>query len=249
MSHGPTEHRHVLSSELLDRRDREAVLARLFDGRPPTTNFDVGAAVGRLSAAYLALFPAATLHAFEPHPESFAHLTQRLGADPRVRLENVAVADRTGTLAFQVNRLPYTSSLLARPSAARRYYPGRDGPQQRIDVPVVTLDDYCRRHGIPRIDIVKLDIQGGEMAALRGMEGLLRESRVDAIFTETFFVPHYEGAPLLHDLWAHLQARGYGLFTLFPTREGRNGQLRLGDAIFISAALREAVVDACPDEP
>jgi hypothetical protein len=161
----------------------------------------------------------------------------------------VAVADRSGTMAFHLNRLPYTSSLLVRPAVTRRYYPGRDGLQQRIEVPVVRLDDYCLQHGVPRIDIVKLDIQGGEMAALRGMDGLLREARVDAIFTETFFVPHYDGAPLLHDLWAHLQTRGYGLFTLFPTREGRNGQLRLGDAIFISAALREAVVDACPEEP
>lgn len=249
MSPPSPEHGFEPSSELLDRRDREAVLARLFAGREPTTVFDVGAAVGRLSSAYLRLFPAATIHAFEPHPESFAELARRLGSDPRVRLENVAVADRAGTTAFHVNRLPYTSSLLARPAATRRYYPGRDGLQRRIDVPVVTLDEYCGRHGIPRIDVVKLDIQGGELAALRGMEGLLRAARVDAIFTETFFVPHYEGAPLLHDLWAHLESHGYGLFTLFPTREGRNGQLRLGDAIFISAALRAAAVDACADEP
>lgn len=249
MSPHPTEHGLELSSELLDRRDREAVLARLFAGRQPTTIFDVGAALGRLSTAYLAMFPAATIHAFEPHPESFAELERRLGAEHRMRLENVAVADRTGTMTFHANRLPYTSSLLARPQTARRYYPGRDGLERVIEVPVITLDGYCRQHAIPRIDLVKLDIQGGEMAALSGMEELLREARIDAIFTEAFFVPHYEGAALLHDLWAHLAARGYGLFTLFPTREGRNGQLRLGDAIFISKTLREAAVDACPEEP
>jgi hypothetical protein len=124
-----------------------------------------------------------------------------------------------------------------------------DSVEDRIAVPVTTLDEYCHRRAIERIAVLKMDIQGAELAALRGAEALLRDHRIDAIFTETFFVPHYEGGCLLHELWGHLATHGYGLYTLFPSREGRNGQLRLGDAIFISPELRATVVDGGLDEP
>jgi FkbM family methyltransferase len=164
-------------------------------------------------------------------------------------VEQAAVGAAGGVAVFHMNRLPYTSSLLPRPSAGRRYFPLMDGVAERVEVPVTTLDDYCHRHAIERIDVLKMDIQGAELAALRGAQSLLQERRIDAIFTETFFVSHYEGGCLLHELWGHLAAYGYGLYTLFPSREGRNGQLRLGDAIFISPELRAAVVDRIPDEP
>jgi FkbM family methyltransferase len=240
---------HPLSSPLLDTRDREAILARLFDDRPPQVVFDCGACVGGFTAAYLALFPQATIHAFEPHPHSADHLRKRFRGMPRVVVEQAAVGAAAGVAGFDMHRLPYTSSLLPRPATGRRYFPLMDGVEDRVDVPVTTLDDYCHRRAIERIDILKMDIQGAELTALRGAESLLREQRIDAIFTEAFFVPHYDGGCLLHDLWGHLAARGYGLYTLFPSREGRNGQLRLGDAIFISQALRAAVVDRIPDEP
>ena len=240
---------HPLSSPLLDTRDREAILARLFVDRPPTVVFDCGASGGGFSAAYLALFPRATIHAFEPHPHTAKMLRERFHGEPRIVVEQAAVGAVAGVAAFHLNRLPYTSSLLPRPSAGRRYFPLMDGVEERVDVPATTLDDYCRRHAIERIDILKMDIQGAELAALRGAESLLREHRIDAIFTEAFFVPHYEGACLLHELWGHLAGHGYGLYTLFPSREGRNGQLRLGDAIFVSPELRAAVVDRIADEP
>lgn len=240
---------HPLSSPLLDTRDREAILARLFFDRPPNVVFDCGASTGNFTAAYLTLFPRATIHAFEPHPHSADQLRSRFHDAPRVTVEQTAVGAAGGAAVFHMNRLPYTSSLLPRPSAGRRYFPLMDGVVERVEVPVTTLDDYCHRHAIERIDILKMDIQGAELAALRGADLLLRERRIDAIFTEIFFVPHYEGGCLLHELWGHLAAHGYGLYTLFPSREGRNGQLRLGDAIFISPELQAAVVDRVPDEP
>lgn len=240
---------HPLSSPLLDTRDREATLARLFVDRQPGVVFDCGASSGGFTAAYLTLFPRATIHAFEPHPQTADHLRSRFQGEPRVVVEQTAVGAGAGVADFHMHRLPYTSSLLPRPSTGRRYFPLMDGVADRVAVPVTTLDDYCRRHAIERIDVLKMDIQGAELAALRGAETLLRDRRIDAIFTETFFVPHYEGGCLLHELWGHLAAHGYGLYTLFPSREGCNGQLRLGDAIFISPELRAAVVDRGPDEP
>ena len=46
------------------------------------------------------------------------------------------------------------------------------------------LDDYCAEHGIERIDLLKLDVEGAELEALRGAERLLREARVGCVMFE-----------------------------------------------------------------
>jgi FkbM family methyltransferase len=239
----------ISSSELLDTRDREAVLAGLFVGRPPQLVCDVGASVGRVTAAYLRFFPQACIHAFEPHPDSHSRLVAAVGGEPRVHVERVAVTDAEGSIVLHANLLRQTSSTLSRPTQGRRYFPAADGWDRDIEVPSITLDAYCGRRGIEQIDILKLDVQGCELAALRGAKRLLAGQRIAAIFAEVFFVPHYAGAPLFHAIWSHLEDFGYSLFTLFPTRQGRNGQLRFGDAIFISPQLRAEVVDQQPAEP
>ena len=239
----------IPSSELLDTRDRDGVLAGLFHGRPAKLVVDVGASVGRMTATYLRLFPQACIHAFEPHPDSHARLVAAVGGEPRVHVEHAAVTDVEGSIMLHANRLRATSSTLRRPTHGRRYFPAADGWVRDIEVPSITLDAYCARRGIEHIDVLKMDVQGGELAALRGAKRLLAERRIAAIFTEVFFVPHYAGAPLFHAIWSHLEIFGYTLFTLFPTREGRNGQLRFGDAIFISPQLRAEVVDQEPAEP
>lgn len=197
---------HPLSSPLLDTRDREAILARLFVDQPPGIIVDCGASTGNFTAAYLTLFPSATILAFEPHPHTADHLRSRFRAEPRVVIEQTAVGAAAGVANFHMHRLPYTSSLLPRPTGGRRYFPLMDGVEDRIAVPVTTLDEYCRRHAIERIAVLKMDIQGAELAALRGAEALLRDHRIDAIFTETFFVPHYEGGCLSRTVGASRHA-------------------------------------------
>lgn len=239
----------VSSSELLDTRDREQVLAGLFLSRSPRLVCDVGASIGRVTAAYLRLFPEARIHAFEPHPDSHARLVAAFGGESRVHIERAAVTDAEGPIVLHANLMRATSSTFPRPAGGRRYFPAADGWDRDIEVRSMTLDAYCDRSGIEHIDILKLDVQGGELAALRGARRLLAEQRIAAIFAEVFFVPHYAGAPLFHTLWSHLEACGYTLFTLFPTRQGRNGQLRFGDAIFISPQMRADVVDQQAAEP
>ena len=239
----------VSSSEILDTRDRDRVLADLFLGRSPQVVCDVGASIGRVTAAYLRLFPEACIHAFEPHPDSHARLVAAVGREPRVHIERLAVTDAEGPIVLHANLLRATSSTFRRPSRGRRYFPAADGWDRDVEVRSITLDAYCERSGIERIDILKLDIQGGELAALRGATRLLAGQRIAAIFAEVFFVPHYAGAPLFHTIWSHLETCGYTLYTLFPTRQGRNGQLRFGDAIFISPQVRAEVVDQQPVEP
>lgn len=52
------------------------------------------------------------------------------------------------------------------------------------EVPVLRLDDWAREHEIPRLDVVKLDIEGGEIAALSGAAHTLTRLQPRALLVE-----------------------------------------------------------------
>ncbi|MCX7714024.1 MAG: hypothetical protein N2035_10255 [Chthoniobacterales bacterium] len=77
---------------------------------------------------------------------------------------------------------------------------------------------------------------------------LLRTGNIPLIFTEIMFIPHYAGAPLFHEIWSYLSHFAYSLFDIYELHRAENGQLRYGDAIFLSEAMRSRI-DTCGEEP
>ena len=53
------------------------------------------------------------------------------------------------------------------------------------DIEVITLDEYCGKSGIEKIDLWKLDMEGGEEAALKGARDLLKRKAIRALVVET----------------------------------------------------------------
>jgi FkbM family methyltransferase len=212
------------------------------------TVFDVGAYQGDVTAQYARMFPEADIYSFEPFPQTFAALSQKFAGNSRVHLVNSAVTARSGEASFHVNELAATNSLLPRPTDGRQYFPPGGKTRQTINVPTISLDDFCSQSQIPSPDVLKMDIQGNELEALRGAEGIMQSGKVALIYTETTFVPHYESGVLFGALNAHLNERGFSLFNLYNLHSARFGQLRFGDAIFVSEQLRRDVIDQLPEE-
>lgn len=236
---------HGQDFDVSDFRSQELLLER---GRVQVI-FDVGANVGNTVAAYRDTFPNAHLYAFEPFAPIYQQLTTRFADDLRVHAFNLAVGREQGTKPLYVNEYADTNSLLPRPLDSRRYYAADNITQGTTPVEVATLDDFCRLQNLSHIDILKLDIQGGEADALAGAVALLSGSRVDVIYSEVFFVPHYQNAWLFHDVTRYLAGYGYSLYSLSHLVSGRNGQLRFADALYVSESVRRNVIDARPTEP
>jgi FkbM family methyltransferase len=212
------------------------------------TIFDIGAHRGSTAARYLDLMPGASLYAFEALPSMCIELEASIGGRPTVHVINAAVADSVGSREFNVNALAATSSLLSRPTRGHRYYPSEDHLTDTIEVQTLTVDHFVSDHSIDHVDVLKLDIQGSELMALKGAERLLVEQG-PLVYTETMFVPHYEGQPLLHELWSYLAEFGYTLFQLYNLRTADNGQLRYGDALFVTQDVRSLALDNWSVEP
>lgn len=212
------------------------------------TILDVGANLGQTASHYRSVFPEADIVCFEPFPESMQVLQQTHAGDHKVHPVPMAVGRESGTATFHVNQMSGTNSLFPRPSSSRRYYEAKSAPVTTIEVRVTTLDTFLREQNLSSVDILKFDIQGGELNALRGAQSTLESGGFALIYTEAFFVPHYEGAPVFHEISSFLNEFGYTLFDLYDLKKARNGQLRFCDALFVSAQVRRDVIDRFAEE-
>ncbi|HEX6794482.1 MAG TPA: FkbM family methyltransferase [Casimicrobiaceae bacterium] len=218
-------------------------------GKTAPVFIDGGACRGDFTQLLLEAFPAATIHAFEPNDALCDGLACRFAHARDVRIWNQALHSATGTRELHVHADPGTSSLLPRPDDGKRYFHSSDAIVRRVAVRTIDLDTFIREHAQTGVALLKLDTQGCELDILRGTRGALACHAIDVLYLEFFVVPHYAGAPLLGDLLVFLASFGYTLFDLFKGPNATNGQLRFGDAIFVSPPFRAAHVDSFAPEP
>lgn len=174
---------------------------------------DGGAHDGQMARSFLRRFPHLHVHAFEPNQDLLPALHRNLAGVPG-SIHQKALSDRTQTLEFIVNQSPMTSSVLPRSSLSEQYFDAATMPRETRQVQATTLDDWFQASHLPRVDILKLDLQGYELHALRGATRLL-ETGVGCIFAEVNFAPFYEGSAIFADLDLLLRQRGYRLYNLY----------------------------------
>jgi FkbM family methyltransferase len=188
------------------------------------TIFDVGAAGGELVGIYRKMFPQGTIHAFEPYPDSFRVLKNRFGADGAAKLNDVAISDVEEHVTLQANRLAATNSLLETdPRGAGIWGDRLLESHSTVRVRTTTIDAYCQANRIESVDILKIDIQGSELKALRGAQSMLERGRVKLIYMEIIIAPAYIGQPNLEDYLGYLRGLGYTLINMYNLY--RNGVL------------------------
>ena len=129
----------------------------------PKLILDVGANIGLAALYFRAQYPDAEIVTIEPDPDTFAKLEQNVGGDARIRAVNAAAAGERGeVLLFRPSGYSIASSLKRS---------GSDGDVY-ARVRAETLDGLCDELGVSHIDLVKLDVEGAELEALRGFSRL-----------------------------------------------------------------------------
>lgn len=139
--------------------------------------FDVGANEGGYVASVSEVLPEAQIFAFEPHPRTFERLNERHGAG-RSKLFNLAVSDTAGTLEL-FDLADASGSQLASLSADALETLKR--PVNAWSVQATTLDQFCEENRVHRIDLLKIDTEGFELAILRGARRMLEARCVSYI--------------------------------------------------------------------
>jgi len=206
----------------------------LLSGTKVQTIFDIGANIGQTTAEYSSLFPEATIYSFEPFPEAFQKLCQRFKGNSLVKPVQLAVSNKAGKKKFYVYRESGANSLFPTTDEVQYWVdpPSAIESITTIEVPVTTIDDFCKQESINEIQIFKMDIQGGELNALRGATEKINQGCISLIYTEILFVPIYEGEALFYEICNLLSSYGYKLFDMYNFAYARNGQIKWCDAIF-----------------
>lgn len=140
--------------------------------RPGDTVLDIGANFGWYTTLFSRLVgDTGRVVAFEPVPPTFRELERNLALNghPRnVRAHRLALGDRQGEVALHVPTWLWLGPAFA--SAVRQH----GGPHVTYVSPMNTLDHFLERNRCERpVDLVKCDVEGGELAILRGGRGLL----------------------------------------------------------------------------
>lgn len=162
-------------------RSGEAALLRTLAGRwarREVTVVDVGAHAGDWASCARAAFGrAARLHCFEPHPDTFALLAERTAADPHTSCHRLALGSESGTASLFSE---------AASSAFTSLHPGTfDRPGHEVtrvdEVEIRTLDAVAGELGLSAIDLLKVDVEGHELAVLEGARGLLEAGAIECV--------------------------------------------------------------------
>jgi len=218
------------------------VQKQLFGGASDLVIFDVGAYIGDVSATYKKLFPQSTIYCFEPFPDSFQKLN-RFSGDSSIKPNQIAFSDKEGKTTFNVNVDLSCNSLLPPTESDFKCYSAKSIKDGEIQVETNTLDNFCAGSKIFHIDILKLDVEGAEVKVIEGASRMLSKQAIKLIYSEVMFIPHYDGGCMFHELAAFLSQYGYTLFNLYLLRSARNGQLRWGNAIFLSPEIRAGIAN------
>lgn len=222
----------------LKSRDPFVIMRHLIGSETPLI-FDVGAHVGLAALRYRELFPRASIHCFEPFPESFAQLKSTVGQLAPIELHNVALAAVDGQAEFSVNRNSATNSLLASDNDAPKYWRS-DAPKTEatLTVPTITLQGFAREHSIDAVDILKMDVQGGEYEVLKGAGELLSSQAIGLIYMELITAPTYVGQHRMREYLDLFDAAGYELFDFYNLGRS-NGRLIQTDVIVVNSETLE----------
>lgn len=149
----------------------DAVIARASE--PTLTLLDVGAHHGAWTDEALRCLArrgrAGVVHAFEPTPSTWQFLARRFAAEPRVKLRELALSERSGAVVFYVvGELVGINSLM----------------DMQVGTPTTveatTVDAYLQGHQIQRVTFLKSDTEGHDLAVLRGGAQALTSGRIDA---------------------------------------------------------------------
>jgi FkbM family methyltransferase len=173
--------------------------------------FDVGANQGGYCSALLANIGIKDLQVwcFEPAPGTFKILQTNHGAKDNVFLYNIGFSNESGDIPLYHTGNQWDMASLFQPE------PSHGGKGKGSDfelVTIKTIDDFISENSIPYIDLLKMDIEGNELNALRGAESAIESNKIKAIQFE-FGVCNIDSRTFFRDFWNLLSPR-YNIFRI-----------------------------------
>jgi FkbM family methyltransferase len=179
----------------------------------PFIAFDIGANVGEYTEMILKYTQSdkTEIHLFEPQKTCFETITQKFSTKSQIHLNNIGLSDSAETTTLYKD---FDQSGLA--SVHQRNLSHYDIQMNETEeITLTTALSYIQEKNIEKINLIKIDVEGHELAALGGFGKFLSPENIDFIQFE------YGGANLdshtsLLELFTFFEAKGFVLCKMMP---------------------------------
>ena len=195
------------------------------------TVLDIGGNIGLFSKTMRQMLPDAQIYAFEPLPDCYAQMSNRMKGDKKYQGFNCGLGEKEETLLIQKNSHAPSSSFLELGDKHKEAFPFT-AESEKISVPVRRLDDMVQDLNLGKNIMIKVDVQGFEDKVLRG--GLKTFDKAKLLIMELSYQELYKGQPLFNDIYQELAKLGFQFQgTMAQMAEPNTQELLDADCIFI----------------
>jgi FkbM family methyltransferase len=204
---------NIEAEKILEKDNEEELLETfLAEISPGDTVFDIGANIGLYTLpAALKLRGTGSVYAFEPVPLWFQRLREniqlnRIGIEGNVFTYNVGLSDKDEMCNLAMKQVQGSGM-----GSITGNYPNQMDKNKTVVIPVQMFrgDDFLTEKGIPGPNVVKIDVEGAELAVLQGLEKSLQYPGCRFILCEVhpglMTGPHGEVQKLLGKYGFHCQ--------------------------------------------
>ena len=213
--------------------ERVIDLANYFKLNSKSTIIDIGAAEGVISQMFSEAFPLATIYAFEPINITFNTLKKNTAANKKIIAINKAIGNSIEERTIHVaERITSSSIFEIQKNIKNSYFASNLNHKQDENIRIVMLDDEIA--DIPEINIIKIDVQGFELEALKGARLTLQKTNIVLLEMQNHEL--YNRAPKYYELDEYLRKNNFELFDMIPSIR-QDEMLYEWDGIYVNKKL------------
>ncbi len=139
--------------------------------------FDIGAHKGKLTNLFYSIYNKALIYCFEPNETLHRYFKAR---NKNIILSKIAIGDKNEIKSINIKDLDLTNTFLKENSNSiyfklKNFIIKKDKKNLKKKIRVITLNKFCKKNKIKKIDFMKIDVEGYELMVLKGASQIIKK--------------------------------------------------------------------------